>query len=69
MANNHTERLLENAERRVIVLERICKQQEIDIVNARNDANKAELVNAEFRRWHSMSKWKKIGHLLGICKV
>ena len=73
MNSAHTERLLENAERRIVVLERICQQQEIDLKSQRDaynsleiDMSRVQLVNDEFIRWHNQTKWQKIKHILGF---
>ena len=75
MNSAHTERLLENAERRIVVLERICQQQEIELATLR-DRNK--LLDKRYiedgdtirnmRSWHNQTKWQKIKHIFGFKK-
>ena len=64
MDRAHTARLLENAERRLIVLERICKQQETDLVITRleNTKLKTNLNDLDTARkaWQSMPAWKRL---------
>lgn len=73
MNATHTARLLENAERRTVVLERICKQQEIELNTQRHaydrlrtSMSQVQRTNDEFIRWHNKTKWQKIKHLLGF---
>ena len=73
MDSAHTERLLENAERRTVVLERICQQQEVEITSQRSaynsmriDMSRVQRVNDEFVRWHNQTTWQKVKHILGF---
>ncbi len=61
---DYTQVLLANAERRVAVLERICKQQEFDLMRAREDLARLEAARAEYARWHAQSFWTKLGTFL-----
>ncbi len=57
---DYSQVLLANAERRVVVLERICKQQEIDLIQTRRDLSLVEAARDEYTRWHAQGFWAKL---------